>query len=263
MTIRHLGRIGAGIAGWGRPADSDGQRSAVGALPRHGRQSRRRRLARRMARQRPVVPAADSNRDGVLSGDEVRAANADAGDNDGIGLVGDFGMIDLDGNGHVTSQEWRRAFTQLDDNRDGSLTQDELRIRNNRAPVVTRAFQAGRDRGVTDGRRAGARTRAARVGPRGTAGTGTGRRGLQQRTRPARSVSGGLSRRIQAGVLRRVRPASLKWRPRGGECTMAGDGTFAIASVALAAKTPASRARVTVEVPTNAGYVREAAGTRA
>ena len=96
----------------------------------------------------------DTNRDNVLSGDEVRAADA-AGDYDGIGLVGDFGLVDLDGNGHVTSQEWRRAFTQLDDNRDGSLTQDELRLRNNRVPVVTRAFQAGRDRGVIDGRQAG------------------------------------------------------------------------------------------------------------
>jgi hypothetical protein len=96
----------------------------------------------------------DSNRDGVLSGDEVRAANA-AGDSDGIGLVGDFRLVDQDGNGHITSQEWRRAFTQLDDNRDGSLTPDELRVRNNRAPVVTRAFQAGRDRGVIDGRQAG------------------------------------------------------------------------------------------------------------
>ena len=105
----------------------------------------------------------DSNRDGVLNGDEVRAANAGAGDYDGIGLVGDFGLVDLDGNGHVTSQEWRRAFTQLDDNRDGSLTQDELRIRNNRAPVVTRAFQAGRDRGVLDGRRAGREDGARRV----------------------------------------------------------------------------------------------------
>ena len=60
----------------------------------------------------------DTNRDGVLSGNEMQSANA-AGDYDGIGLVGDFGLVDLDGNGHVTSQEWRRAFTQLDDNRDG------------------------------------------------------------------------------------------------------------------------------------------------
>lgn len=97
----------------------------------------------------------DRNSDGVLSADEIRAAGADLGDYDGIGLVGDFGLVDLDGNGHVTSQEWRRAFTQLDDNRDGSLTPDELRLRNNRPPVVAQAFQAGRERGLIDGRQAG------------------------------------------------------------------------------------------------------------
>ena len=105
----------------------------------------------------------DRNNDGVLTADEVRAAGADVGDYDGIGLVGDFGLVDLDGNGHVTAQEWRRAFTQLDDNRDGSLTPDELRLRNNRPPVVTQAFQAGRDRGLIDGRRAGREDGARRV----------------------------------------------------------------------------------------------------
>lgn len=97
----------------------------------------------------------DRNNDGVLSGQELDAARDDLDVNDGYGLVGDFSRVDLDGNGYVTAQEWRRAFTQLDDNRDGSLTQDELRMRNNRAPVVTRAFQAGRDRGTIDGRQAG------------------------------------------------------------------------------------------------------------
>lgn len=109
----------------------------------------------------------DRNNDGVLTAAELDDAREDRQDrrddrndvNDGYGLAGDFSRIDLDGNGHVTAQEWRRAFTQLDDNRDGSLTQDELRLRNNRdrtpAPVVTRAFQAGRDRGLMDGRQAG------------------------------------------------------------------------------------------------------------
>jgi len=100
----------------------------------------------------------DLNNDGVLAGSEVNAAIDGRDDvNDGYGLAGDFSRVDLDGNGHVTAQEWRRAFTQLDDNRDGSLTPDELRLRNNRAPapVVTRAFQSGRDRGLTDGRQAG------------------------------------------------------------------------------------------------------------
>ena len=103
----------------------------------------------------------DRNNDGVLTAaelDDAREERREERDvNDGYGLVGDFSRVDLDGNGHVTAQEWRRAFTQLDDNRDGSLTQDELRLRNNRAPapVVTRAFQSGRDRGLTDGRQAG------------------------------------------------------------------------------------------------------------
>ena len=103
----------------------------------------------------------DRNRDGLLSADEVRAAD------DGSVIVRDFAAIDLDGNGHVTAQEWRRAFTQLDDNRDGSLTEDELwtrgdRWRNN-VPVVTRAFQAGRERGLIDGRQAGREDGARRV----------------------------------------------------------------------------------------------------
>ena len=97
----------------------------------------------------------DRNNDRVLAGEEVRAFEDD-------GLVQDFGLVDLDGNGHVTQQEWRRAFTQLDTNRDGSLTQNELGARD-RAPVVTRTFQAGRDRGLTDGRQAGREDAARRV----------------------------------------------------------------------------------------------------
>jgi len=99
----------------------------------------------------------DSNGDGILSADEVRA-------NQDTGIVRDFSAVDLDGNGHVTAQEWRRAFTQLDVNRDGSLTEDELQAPNNqRSPAVTRAFQAGRDRGVIDGRQAGREDGARRV----------------------------------------------------------------------------------------------------
>ncbi|MBK5298514.1 MAG: hypothetical protein JJE40_15285 [Vicinamibacteria bacterium] len=89
----------------------------------------------------------DRNGDGKLSGDEVRA-------DDTRGIVREFASVDLDGNGYVTAQEWRRAFTQLDVNRDGSLTEDELWTRN-AAPAVTRTFQLGRDRGLLDGRQAG------------------------------------------------------------------------------------------------------------
>jgi len=92
----------------------------------------------------------DRNGDGKLSADEVR-------DDQDTGVVRDFSAVDLDGNGHVTAMEWRRAFNQLDVNRDGSLTADELgAARNDRrwsggnnAPAVTRTFQAGSDRGLT------------------------------------------------------------------------------------------------------------------
>ncbi len=98
----------------------------------------------------------DRNSDGVLAGEELRYAADD-------GRLQDFASLDLDGNGHVTAQEWRQAFTQLDVNRDGSLTEDELWVRD-RAPVVnTQAFQAGRDRGIIDGRQAGREDGARRV----------------------------------------------------------------------------------------------------
>ena len=89
----------------------------------------------------------DRNGDGILSGDEVRVAQ-------GAGVENLFASVDGDDNGKVTTQEWRRAFTQFDVNRDGLLTEDELRSRST-PQVVTQAFQAGRDRGLSDGRQAG------------------------------------------------------------------------------------------------------------
>jgi len=89
----------------------------------------------------------DRNGDGILSGDEVRVAQR-------ADIVNVFALVDSDGNGKVTTQEWRRAFTQLDANRDGMLSEDELWSRST-PPVLTRAFQAGRDRGLIDGRQAG------------------------------------------------------------------------------------------------------------
>ena len=97
----------------------------------------------------------DRNADGILSGDEVRVAQ-------GAGSVNVFALVDFDGNGKVTAQEWRRAFTQLDVNRDGLLTEDELWPRST-PPVLTRAFQAGRDRGLNDGRQAGREDRDQRA----------------------------------------------------------------------------------------------------
>ena len=89
----------------------------------------------------------DRNGDGRLSGNELRIGQ-------GADVVGGFALVDLDGNGRVTTQEWMGAFTRFDFNRDGLLTEDELWSRST-TPVVTRTFQAGRDRGVTDGRQAG------------------------------------------------------------------------------------------------------------
>ena len=89
----------------------------------------------------------DRNSDGILSGDEVRVGQ-------GAGVVNVFTSVDLDGNGKVTTQEWRRAFTQIDINGDGVLTEDELPPRST-TTTQTQAFQAGRDRGLTDGRQAG------------------------------------------------------------------------------------------------------------
>jgi hypothetical protein len=67
--------------------------------------------------------------------------------------------VDLDGNGHVTVQEWRRAFQLLDANRDGSITEDELSgdapRDAGRQDQWSNAFRAGYERGITDGRQAG------------------------------------------------------------------------------------------------------------
>ena len=89
----------------------------------------------------------DRNGDGILSGDEVRVGQ-------GADMVHPFALVDLDGNGRVTAQEWRRAFTQIDVNGDGLLTEDELLPRRT-PPVMTQTFQAGRERGLSDGRQAG------------------------------------------------------------------------------------------------------------
>jgi hypothetical protein len=96
----------------------------------------------------------DRNGDGILSGDEVRVPQGA----DGMNV---FALVDADGNGRVTAQEWRGAFAQLDVNRDGVLTDDEL-WSYSRAPLLTPAFQAGRDRGLADGRQAGREDRDGR-----------------------------------------------------------------------------------------------------
>jgi hypothetical protein len=105
----------------------------------------------------------DANNDGVLTGAELAAAADDQ--------ASDFSVIDRDGNGHVTAQEWRQAFSQLDVNRDGSITQDELYVqsRYDQRPSggdsarTSAAFRAGRERGIVDGQQAGREDGARRV----------------------------------------------------------------------------------------------------
>lgn len=105
----------------------------------------------------------DANNDGVLTGAELAAADDDP--------ASDFSLIDRDGNGHVTAQEWRQAFSQLDVNRDGSITQDELyvqsrydqRASDRDSGRTSAAFRAGRERGVVDGQQAGREDGARRV----------------------------------------------------------------------------------------------------
>ena len=183
----------------------------------------------------------DSNRDGVLNGDEVRAANAGAGDYDGIGLVGDFGLVDLDGNGHVTSQEWRRAFTQLDDNRDGSLTQDDFA-----SATTGRRWSRERSRPVaiaacSTGVEPGARTARGACGTSRDSGNWS-RPTLAMPTNSARAIS--IRRAIARDSGRRTPKAMARVVERGAKGRRVHDGRMryvsAIVLVALAVIAPAS-----------------------
>jgi hypothetical protein len=102
--------------------------------------------------------ALDLNRDGVLSGNEIWV-----GRGRGWGRGRDFDRdratfddLDRNGNGVITSGEWRGSaeeFRALDTDGDGVLTPREYR--DGRDLVNSPAYRAGRDRGVIDGRQAG------------------------------------------------------------------------------------------------------------
>ncbi|RPJ64699.1 MAG: hypothetical protein EHM24_22345 [Acidobacteria bacterium] len=101
----------------------------------------------------------DRNGDGVLSRDELRQAVGTSGTTGGLP---DFESADRDRNGQITAQEWMRAFNELDANRDGALTEDELGLES-AVPIEemqTVAFKSGRERGLSDGRLAGREDRS-------------------------------------------------------------------------------------------------------
>lgn len=98
----------------------------------------------------------DRNGDGVLSREEM---------NQGGRAVQEFSFYDFDGNGQVTRDEWIRAFTQLDMDGNGVLTREELGALIGGSGAVTTsspAFEAGRARGLADGRQAGREDREQR-----------------------------------------------------------------------------------------------------
>ena len=93
----------------------------------------------------------DRNGDGFLSREEV---------NQGGRADRDFDFIDFDGNGRVSRDEWIRAFNQFDLDGDGALTEGELQGSASDTPPASAAFEAGRERGLADGRQAGRGDRA-------------------------------------------------------------------------------------------------------
>ena len=104
----------------------------------------------------------DRNGDGVLSRAEVRGEAGAVGTSGRIDAFNDFDFVDADGNGRVSAQEWMAAFNQLDADRDGVLTEDEIGVSDvsDEGPIETVAFRSGRERGLSDGRRAGREDRA-------------------------------------------------------------------------------------------------------
>jgi hypothetical protein len=100
----------------------------------------------------------DLNRDDVLSGDEIWIDRG-RGRGRGRGLDRNrntFADLDRNGNGVITSSEWRgpiEDFQALDTDRDGVLTPREYG--DGRDVVDSPAYRAGHDRGLIDGRQAG------------------------------------------------------------------------------------------------------------
>lgn len=114
----------------------------------------------------------DVNDDGVLSGDEVWIAPEDQSASSP--LDASFNAKDRDEDGIISRAEWNsdaQTFTRVDTNRDGVITRPEFLGEGwvgtsgrsgqdeggdaDQDAQSTRAYQAGFDRGVADGRQAG------------------------------------------------------------------------------------------------------------
>ena len=96
----------------------------------------------------------DRDGDGFLNRVELLGADEDDAPADL------FGSLDVNRDDRVTPNEWhwaRAGFDRRDRNRDGSLSRDELAASAQPAPAAQRsaAYQAGYDRGLLDGRKAG------------------------------------------------------------------------------------------------------------
>lgn len=111
----------------------------------------------------------DLNHDGVLSGEEVspRALNNGMDRSRREEMVARFERADRNGDGQIARREWTgttAAFKRMDDDGDGVVTRQEyLEFAQNRAvgtsgtaiATNTRAYRAGYDRGIIEGRQAG------------------------------------------------------------------------------------------------------------
>ena len=115
----------------------------------------------------------DANHDGVLSGSEVHPRADLLGRNSRDRSRRDelnarFERADRNRDGHVAREEWTgstAAFKRMDENGDGIVTREEFSaIMSSRSvatsgesasPANTRAYRAGYERGLTEGREAG------------------------------------------------------------------------------------------------------------
>jgi Ca2+-binding EF-hand superfamily protein len=111
----------------------------------------------------------DTNHDGVLSGDELWPNGRNRRDGSRREeMMARFERADRNGDGRIARSEWTgstAAFKRMDENGDGIITRDEYLAIVGDGTVgttgtadtrnTTRAYQAGYDRGQTEGRQAG------------------------------------------------------------------------------------------------------------